>query len=639
MKKLLLLLLFLLSNFLHSQIILQENFDSLGSPITLPTGWTMTNQSNPLGTATWFRGNTDSFSAFNGPADGYIGVNFQSGVGVSYISNWLMTPPVTVQNGDEVSFYTRIPAAQYPDRLELRMSTLGASSTNPAGNTGVGSYSTLCTSVNPSLTTSGYPITWTKITYIVTGLSGSTSCRFALRYHVPNGGPDGANSNYIGIDAFKIKTPVANEVALLSTNIPRYELMNTTLNIQLNVENSGNNAVNSLKINWNDGVDHEQIITGLNIPSSTSQMITHPIAMLYPGVVEKNIQVTISEVNGVANNAVSNNSLTQKHNTLSSIPFKKVLIEKGTGTWCGWCVRGMVAFNNIQGMFPNEFIGVNVQNGDPMTLAEYDTSSDFSGYPQMHVDRVLKNMSVSQTLMENAINERKVVKVPASLSASGSVSGSNITINAQATFKTVFANANYKFAVIVLENGITGYSQANFYAGGANGPMGGFESLPNPVPASQMVFDKVGRALLGGYNGVAGSVPSSITDGGIYSYTFNYVIPSGRNINNFRAIIILIDGETNEVVNSNIVDLATLSINENSIKQFKLYPNPSTDYFRISNIEKANVVITDVTGKVVLQTEGVDENSLINVSNLNSGIYLVNIKNESMNETIKFVKK
>ena len=50
-------------------------------------------------------------------------------------------------------------------------------------------------------------------------------------------------------------------------------------------------------------------------------------------------------------------------------------------------------------------------------------------------------------------------------------------------------------------------------------------------------------------------------------------------------------------------------------------------------------MITDVTGKVVLQTEGVDENSIINVSNLNSGIYLVNIKNELMNETIKFVKK
>jgi thiol-disulfide isomerase/thioredoxin len=638
MKKLVLLLLFLLSNFLHSQIILQENFDALGSPtITLPTDWTQTNQSSPIGTTAWFRGEP-ALPAFNGPANGYIAANFNNGASTATISNWLMSRAVTVQNGDQVTFYA-ISGGAYPDRLTLRRSDLGVNSINPSSATNLGSYTTACLTINPSLTGTGFPSVWTKYTYTVTGLSGPTSCKFALHYNVTNGGPIGDNSHYIGLDAFQIKTPVANEVALLSTNIPRYELMNTTLNIQLNVENSGNNTVNSLKINWNDGVDHEQVITGLNIPSSASQMITHPIAMLYPGVVEKNIQVTISEVNGVANNAVSNNSLTQKHNTLSSIPFKKVLIEKGTGTWCGWCVRGMVAFNNIQGMFPNEFIGVNVQNGDEMTLAEYDTSSDFSGYPQMHVDRVLKNMSVSQTLMENAINERKVVKVPASLSATGNVSGANITINAQATFKTVFANANYKFAVIVLENGITGYSQANFYAGGANGPMGGFESLPNPVPASQMVFDKVGRALLGGYNGVAGSVPSSITDGGIYSYTFNYVIPSGRNINNFKAIIILIDGVTNEVVNSNIVDLATLSINENSIKQFKLYPNPSTDYFRISNIEKANVVITDVTGKVVLQTEGVDENSLINVSNLNSGIYLVNIKNESMNETIKFVKK
>jgi hypothetical protein len=50
-------------------------------------------------------------------------------------------------------------------------------------------------------------------------------------------------------------------------------------------------------------------------------------------------------------------------------------------------------------------------------------------------------------------------------------------------------------------------------------------------------------------------------------------------------------------------------------------------------------MITDVTGKVVLQSAGVDENSIINVSHLNAGIYLVNIKNELMNETVKFVKK
>ncbi|MDP4704668.1 MAG: T9SS type A sorting domain-containing protein, partial [Polaribacter sp.] len=82
-----------------------------------------------------------------------------------------------------------------------------------------------------------------------------------------------------------------------------------------------------------------------------------------------------------------------------------------------------------------------------------------------------------------------------------------------------------------------------------------------------------------------------------------------------------------------------LSLEDNTLAKVKLYPNPASNNIRLSNIQEATIMITDVTGKVVLQTEGVDENSLINVSNLNSGIYLVNIKNESMNETIKFVKK
>lgn len=638
MKKLLLLLLVGFGS--NAQSLLQENFDALGSPIALPTGWEMTNQSSPIGTGSWFAGNTASFTSYNGPDNGYIGVNYQSGSGVSTLSNWLMTPPVTVQNGDEVSFYTRVPnGSSWADRLELRQSVLGSGSTAPVGATGVGSYSTLCLTVNPNLIASEYPSTWTKYTYVVTGLTGQVSCRFALRYYVTFGGPDGQNSNYIGVDAFQVKRPIANDVALLSSNIPRYELVNTSLNVQLQVENSGNNVVNSLKINWNDGVDHEQVITGLNIPASTTQTITHPIALQYPNVVEKDILVTISEVNGVPDSYPANNLLTQKHNSLSQVPFKKVLIEKGTGTWCGWCVRGMVAFNNIQTLYPNEFIGVNVQNGDPMTLAEYDNASGFSGYPSMHVDRVLKDMSVSQTIMQDAIELRKVVKVPASLSANGSVNGSNITINAQATFRTVFSNANYKLAVIVTESGITGYPQANYYAGGAQGPMGGYENLPNPVPGSQMVYDKVGRALLGGYNGVTNSVPTTIADGGVYSHTFNYTIPAGGNVANFKAIVLLIDGVTNEVVNSNSVEMATLSTEKNVIETVKLYPNPAQDFIKISNVEDVNVMITDVTGKTVLNIKNVSEATDINVSGLNSGVYFVNVSNEEVNQTIKFIKK
>ena len=590
MKKLLLILLVTTINFTGSaQTLLEENFDALGSPITLPTGWTMTNQSSPIGTAQWFRGNTSSFNSFNGPTNGYIAVNYQSGAGVATLSNWLMAPPVTVQNGDEVSFYSRVPSNSYPDRIYLRRSDLGAGSTNPSGVADLGSYTTECLVINPNLTNTGFPIVWTKFTYVVSGLSGPTSCRFALHYHVTNGG-SGANSNYVGIDAFKIRTPTANTGILVSAVVPRYELINTNYTIPVAVTNDGNNNITSLKLNWNDGVDHISTINGLNIAPAATQTINHPMAMIYATPQEKNIQVTISEINGVAVTG-TNYTLNTKHNSISQNSPKKVVIEKGTGTWCGWCVRGIVAFNNIEANNPNDFIGMNVHNGDVLTLSEYDSSSSFTGYPQMHIDRAIRRVGVTETNMQNGINQRKVLKTPVSINAFGGVSGSNVTINAQATFRTVFSNANIKFSVVIIENGVTGtgtdYEQANYYSGGANGPMGGYENLPDPVPASQMVFNKVGRALLGGYNGQAGSIPATITDGGTYSHTFNYTLPSGANVNNFKAVILVIDGSTNEIINGNSFALSTLSNDKfNTTSVVSLYPNPANDSIQLSNIEE-----------------------------------------------------
>ena len=109
--------------------------------------------------------------------------------------------------------------------------------------------------------------------------------------------------------------------------------------------------------------------------------------------------------------------------------------------------------------------------------------------------------------------------------------------------------------------------------------------------------------------------------------------------NDLEVIVFIQNSTTREIMQSFKATDATMSLEDNALAKVKLYPNPASNNIRFTNIQEATIMITDVTGKVVLQTEGVDENSIINVSNLNSGIYLVNIKNESMNETIKFVKK
>lgn len=184
-----------------------ENFDD----ITLLTGngWFLQNNSAPVGTTSWFQGSNVAaggpFDAYNGAANAYIGANYNNTSGSGIISTWLVTPNRTFRNGDVLTFYTRKPAiptgaTDYPDRLEVRLSTNGASTNVGAPGTNVGDFTTLMMSVNPTLVAAGYPYAWTQYTITFSGLPAPTSGRAAFRYFVTSAGPNGSNSDYIGID-------------------------------------------------------------------------------------------------------------------------------------------------------------------------------------------------------------------------------------------------------------------------------------------------------------------------------------------------------------------------------------------------------------------------------------------------------
>ncbi len=165
-------------------------------------GWTFNNLSLPLGTTSWFQGNGNVFPAFSGATSSYIGVNFNSGSGAATISNWMISPQYFMSNGDTISFYTRS-TGDFADNLQLRLSLNGASTNVGTTSSTVGDFTNLLLDINPTLSVTGYPISWTKYTVIISGLSQSQYGRIALRYFVTNGGPSGANSDYIGIDNFQ----------------------------------------------------------------------------------------------------------------------------------------------------------------------------------------------------------------------------------------------------------------------------------------------------------------------------------------------------------------------------------------------------------------------------------------------------
>lgn len=233
----------MLTSTLLAQAI-NEGFEDI---TTLPAaGWVSNNLSTPIGTnPNWAQGNVASpFPANSG--SGFIFANYNNVAGAATISNWLIAPNRTLNNGDVISFYTRtVDAPSFADRLELRLSLNGTSTNIGATNTSVGDFTTVLVTVNPTLVATSYPNIWTQYTVTLSGLAGPTSGRVALRYFVTNGGPTGANSDFIGVDDFvytPFGTAMAANVTVTSpvknyTSIPLSQV--TALPLTATVTNNG----------------------------------------------------------------------------------------------------------------------------------------------------------------------------------------------------------------------------------------------------------------------------------------------------------------------------------------------------------------------------------------------------------------
>ncbi len=238
MKKITLIAALLFAVGMNAQL-LDEGFDD----ITTLTDWGLVNASTTVGTTTWFQGNPATFVAFDGADNSYIGANFNATTGTNTINNFLITPVLTLSDGDQISFYTRTGAgSNFPDRLELRLSTDGAGSSDPSGPGDVGSYTILLEEINPDLTVGGYPEAWTQFTVTLSGIGTDVDSRIAFRYWVTNGGPSGANSNFIGID--RVVVDEALSIADSNINGFNYFYSPQTKNLTL----TANDAFTSINI-------------------------------------------------------------------------------------------------------------------------------------------------------------------------------------------------------------------------------------------------------------------------------------------------------------------------------------------------------------------------------------------------------
>ena len=365
-------------------------------------------------------------------------------------------------------------------------------------------------------------------------------------------------------------------------------------------------------------------------------------------------KVTILEINGQPDTFTANNSAIGSHQVVYQLYPKKVIVEEGTGTWCTWCPRGTVGMNMMKERYPESFIGIAVHNGRdyPMTVPTYDsfmTSRYFTGFPMCVVNRKMELVGDPYYDIETFFLSEMESEALAGVELSAKYADENktqINLTSVVTFGLPEENANYRLSYVLIENGVTGtgsgYEQINAYAGGAYGPMGGYENKPSRI--TDEVYSKVARGI---YTtaGVANSIPQSITE--LVPITHDYTITLPTNIqdkDNVELIVMLLD-KNREVVNADKVYLggSTVGINPVSKEENNLLTNihksKETLSFTINANDAVTIGLYDISGRLIsseVKSINGTETITLPVNDLN-GVYLLKAQTKDKVSTKKVV--
>ena len=306
----------------------------------------------------------------------------------------------------------------------------------------------------------------------------------------------------------------------------------------------------------------------LDLPSPVSFMMTSEILVPLEadgalGQQEKTIKVT--KVNGVANECTTENlSAKGQLVTLAKKPKVTAFIEEATGTWCGWCARGIPALALLNKVYGKNVITVAVHGGgndDPMILDNYQLN--VSGYPSCMVNRgeTVDPYYGSNSKPFGISREVEAMHrsyVPAGIEVEASWANDNtIDVKTTTTFVEDVANANYRIGYLLVADGLKGtgdtWCQSNYYAGSSTTDENLAALTKDESKMKNVSYNYVPVAAYEPFDGIEGSVPASITQDVPMTHSYQIDITGNTRIQDkekLTVVALLIDKNNGKVVNA-----------------------------------------------------------------------------------------
>lgn len=231
--------------------------------------------------------------------------------------------------------------------------------------------------------------------------------------------------------------------------------------------------------------------------------------------------------------------------------------EELTATWCGYCPRGQVGVDRMKEKYPDSFISIAVHGGDVMEEPTYMTALEnfTTSYPNSFLNRRVwcdPYFGLEEQLRQVMSEAATTALAVSARYTDNSRSAAAVAIRSKFAFSST--EARYAYAIVVTEDEVRGstsdYDQMNAYSGSSL-EMGGYELLPPRVPASQMVYQHVARAIYPGFEGIPSSLPAVLNREEEMLFQTDISLPANiLNKENLKIVALLIDEKTGEICNA-----------------------------------------------------------------------------------------
>jgi len=332
------------------------------------------------------------------------------------------------------------------------------------------------------------------------------------------------------------------------------------------------------------------------------------------------LTVTLNKVNETDNKDAVQSS-TGMVNIMDMLPTHRVLVEEYTGTWCGWCTRGLVAMHLLAEAYGDDFIGVAYHNSDPMEITT-EFPNDVQGFPSAWVER---NHDVDPYYgydnagfgMKDLVDYLMGQLAPVELNVKADWtddSKTELKAELESSFVMNASGSDYAVEFMLVEDDMygpagTNWDQHNYYATMAsqygNEPnLGQLCNMPESIEGYH--FNDV---LVSTSGALEDCLPESIVANTTNNSEFTFNVddiyntsyePLIQNKDKLHVVAIVIDKATGNVINAAKAHVGNSAVNEISDNNKEV---ASTIYFDLTG-RKVNNPETGLYIKVVRYTDG-----------------------------------